>query len=441
MRMYDLIMKKRNGMELSTEEINFFVDGYTKGTIPDYQVSALMMAIYFQKMNKRETADLTMAMVNSGETIDLSAIKGKKVDKHSTGGVGDTTTLILGPIVAAAGVPVAKMSGRGLGHTGGTIDKLESFKGFSVEMPIEKFVEDVNTIKISVVGQTANLAPADKKLYALRDVTATVDNLSLIASSIMSKKIAAGADAIVLDVKTGSGAFMKEENSAFELAKEMVDIGNNVGRNTIGVVTDMDQPLGFAVGNILEVQEAIDTLRGHGPKDLTELCLTLGSHMLVLADRAENAGEARKILQNVIESGEGIKKLKEFVTAQGGDASCIDNPELFEKASIIESVLAPQDGYVKGIKADDIGLAALVLGAGRETKESPIDLAVGVVLQRKIGDYVAKGEPIAIIHANDKAKKEAAEKMIINAFNITSEKVEARALIRGIVTKNGIEKY
>lgn len=441
MRMYDLIMKKRNGSELTTEEINFFVDGYTKGTIPDYQVSALMMAIYFQKMNKRETADLTMAMVNSGNTIDLSAIEGIKVDKHSTGGVGDTTTLILAPIVAAVGIPVAKMSGRGLGHTGGTLDKLESFEGFSVEMPIEKFIEDVNTRKIAIAGQSGDLAPADKKLYALRDVTATVDNMSLIASSIMSKKIASGADAIVLDVKTGSGAFMKEEDKSFELAQEMVDIGNSVGRNTIGVVTDMDQPLGFAVGNILEVKEAIDTLKGQGPEDLTELCYTLGSYMIMLAGKAKSAEEAREVLKHIIESGSGLNKLKELVEIQGGNPEVVDNPDLFKKAPIVEEVLAPKDGYVKSIKADDIGLAALVLGAGRETKESEIDLAVGVVLRKKIGDYVKAGESIATIHANDMDKKKSSEEIILKAYGFSNEEVKAPKLIKGIVTKEGIKKF
>lgn len=441
MRMYDLIMKKRNGGELSTEEINFFINGYTKGEIPDYQVSALMMAIYFQKMNERETADLTKAMVESGEVVNLSGIEGIKVDKHSTGGVGDTTTLILGPIVAAAGVPVAKMSGRGLGHTGGTIDKLESFEGFSVEMTIEKFIENVNTRKIAIGGQTANLAPADKKLYALRDVTATVDNMSLIAGSIMCKKIASGADAIVLDVKTGSGAFMKTEEDAFELAKEMVDIGTHVGRNTIGVITEMDQPLGFAVGNALEVKEAIDTLKGEGPSDLTELCLTLGSHMLVLGGKAKDAEEARDILHEIIKSGKGLAKLRELVEAQGGNPGLVDNPELLPSASIIEEVLSREEGYVKEIKADDIGIAALVLGAGRETKESSIDLGVGVVLHKKIGDFVKKGESIATIYANDAAKKEQSEDILLKAYTIVSEKVEPRKLIKGVVTKEGISKY
>ncbi len=441
MRMYDLIMKKRDGSELTTEEINFFVDGYTEGTIPDYQVSALMMAIYFQKMNKRETADLTMAMVNSGETIDLSAIEGVKVDKHSTGGVGDTTTLILGPIVAAAGVPVAKMSGRGLGHTGGTIDKLESFEGFSTTMSIEKFMQNVNEDKISIAGQTADLAPADKMLYALRDVTATVDNMSLIAGSIMSKKIASGADAIVLDVKTGSGAFMKNEDDAFELAREMVDIGNNVGRNTIGVITDMDQPLGLAIGNALEVKEAIDTLKGEGPEDLTELCLTLGAYMLVLGEKAKNAEEAREILKDIIKSGKGLAKLRELVVAQGGNPAYVDDSSIFPVPAIVEPIISSEEGYVKGIKADDIGIAALVLGAGRETKESEIDLSVGIVLHKKIGDFVKKGEAIATIYANSAEKQKISEKMVVDAYEIVQEEIIAKPLIKGVVTKDGVTRF
>jgi len=441
MRMYDLIMKKRDGSELTTEEINFFIGGYIDGTIPDYQVSALLMAIYFQKMNKRETKDLTMAMVNSGETIDLSAIKGVKVDKHSTGGVGDTTTLILGPIVAAAGVPVAKMSGRGLGHTGGTIDKLESFEGFDISMSIEKFIKNVNEVKIAIGGQTADLAPADKMLYALRDVTATVDNMSLIASSIMSKKIASGADAIVLDIKTGSGAFMKNEDDAFELAREMVDIGTNVSRNTIGVITDMDQPLGYAVGNALEVKEAIDTLKGVGPKDLTELCLNLGAHMLVLGEKAKDAEQAREMLKDIIKSGKGLAKLRELVVAQGGNPSFVDDPALFPLPNIVEPIISNQVGYVKAIKADDIGRAALALGAGRETKESIIDLSVGIVLHKKIGDFVKKGESIATIYASSYAKQKVSEKMVLGAYEIVQEETIAKPLIKGIVTKDGITRY
>lgn len=441
MRMYDIIMKKRDGEELTKEEINYFVQGYTKGEIPDYQVSALMMAIYFKKMNKRETADLTMAMVNSGEILDLSKIKGIKVDKHSTGGVGDTTTLVLGPMVAASGVPVAKMSGRGLGHTGGTIDKLESIKGFSVEMTDEKFIDNVNNVGLVVGAQTKDLAPADKKLYALRDVTATVDNISLIASSIMSKKIAAGADAIVLDVKTGSGAFMKTIDDSFALAKEMVDIGTAVGRDTVAVISDMDEPLGFAVGNAIEVKEAIDTLKGKGPKDLYELCMTLGSNMLVLAKRAKDEKEARKILEKTIEDGSALKKLKEFVKAQGGDPAYIDNPELLPKAKYEIEVKSKESGYVSKIVADEIGLAALALGAGRETKDSKVDLSVGVLLKRKVSDAVKKGDTIAVIYANDLNKTDAASKKILNAYNVTSSKVVREPLIYGMVTKNGIVKY
>lgn len=435
MRMYDLILKKRNGEELNKEEINFFVENYTNGNIPDYQVSALMMAIFFKKMNSRETADLTMAMVNSGDILDLSGIEGVKVDKHSTGGVGDTTTLVLGPMVAALGVPVAKMSGRGLGHTGGTIDKLESFKGFSVEMTNEKFIGNVNTIKLAVGAQTGDLAPADKKLYSLRDVTATVDNVSLIASSIMSKKIAAGADCIVLDVKVGEGAFMKTPEAAFELAHEMVSIGNNVNRETIAIISDMDQPLGFAVGNALEVKEAIDTLKGKGPKDLFELCLTLGSNMVLLAKKANSAEEARAMLMETIESGSALNKLKEFIAAQGGDASYIDDVEKFPKAQYVIPVICDSEGYVTKIHAENIGLIAMELGAGRATKESVIDLAVGIVLNKKRGDSVLKGDVLAYVHANDMEKANEAVRKIQENYVIKPEYSEHIPLIYGVVTK------
>ncbi|EGT3598794.1 pyrimidine-nucleoside phosphorylase [Clostridium perfringens] len=432
MRMYDLILKKRNGGELSTEEINFFVDKYTNGEIPDYQVAALLMAIYFQKMNKRETSDLTMAMVNSGDILDLSEIHGIKVDKHSTGGVGDTTTLVLGPMVAALGIPVAKMSGRGLGHTGGTIDKLESFDGFSVEMTKDQFINNVNNIKLAVGGQTGDLAPADKKLYALRDVTGTVDNVSLIASSIMSKKIAAGADAIVLDVKVGDGAFMKTPEAARELATEMVGIGKHVGRNTVAIISDMDQPLGFAIGNALEVKEAIETLRGNGPKDLLELCLTLGSNMVVLAGAAKDTDEARKMLMETITSGKAIEKLKEFVEAQGGDASVIDDISNFHNAKYVIPVKATKSGVVSKIHAENIGLVAMELGAGRATKESIIDLAVGIVLQKKRGDKVNEGDIIAYIHADDEEKGKKAVDGILANYEI-SDSVKDIPLIYDIV--------
>lgn len=379
MRMYDLIMKKRNGGALSGEEIRFMVQGYTRGDIPDYQMSAMMMAIYFRGMNAGETLALTMEMAQSGDMLDLSDICGVKVDKHSTGGVGDKTSLALTPMAAAAGVTVAKMSGRGLGHTGGTIDKLESFSGFSTAISEQQFKENVNRIGIAIMGQTADLAPADKKLYALRDVTATVDNMSLIASSIMSKKLAAGADAIVLDVKTGSGAFMKTEEDSFALAREMVRIGNGAGRKTIAVVSDMDQPLGYAVGNALEVREAIDTLRGNGPEDFVELCMTLGSYMLVAGGKAETREDAERILREVIADGSALDKLAEFVEAQGGDRELVYHPERLPQASIVQEIDAPADGYIQGIVCDEIGICSLILGGGRETKESEIDLSVGLV--------------------------------------------------------------
>ncbi len=397
MRMYDLIMKKRKGEELNTEEINFFVDGFTKGEIPDYQASAMLMAIFFNKMNKRETADLTNAMVESGDKIDLSNIKGIKVDKHSTGGVGDKTSICLTPLVASLGIPVAKMSGRGLGHTGGTIDKLETFKGFSVELTENQFMENVNKINIAIMGQSGNLVPADKKLYALRDVTATVDNMSLIASSIMSKKLASGADAIVLDVKVGDGAFMKTPEAAKELAQEMVDI---------------------------EVIEAIELLKGNGPKDLLELTLTIGSNMLLCAKVAQSEEEARKMLIENIENGKGLEKLKDFVKSQGGDISPIDDYSKFPQAKYIEKVIAPVDGFITKIHAEAFGLIAMELGAGRATKESEIDLAVGIVLNKKRGEKVNKGDVLAYIHSNsyekiEKAKKSILENIVIeNSYNL-----------------------
>ena len=435
MRMYDLIMKKRNGSTLNDEEINFMVRGYTKGEIPDYQMSAMTMAIFFQGMNKEETLALTMAMAHSGDMLDLSEIEGIKVDKHSTGGVGDKTSLALTPMVAALGVPVAKMSGRGLGHTGGTIDKLESFTGFSTSISEQQFKDNVNRIGIAIMGQTADLAPADKKLYALRDVTATVDNMSLIASSIMSKKLAAGADAIVLDVKTGSGAFMKKEEDAFGLAREMVSIGNGAGRRTTAVISDMDQPLGYAVGNALEVKEAIDTLKGNGPEDFVELCLTLGSYMVVSAGKAEDEKEARKKLVQVIEDGSALEKLAEFVAAQGGDKELVYHPEGLPKASLIEEILSPMDGYISHIVCDEIGVCSLILGGGHETKESEIDLSVGLVLAKKVGDFVKKGEAIATIHANDEEKLRIAKERFIKAYTFSNTPIEKKKLIKGIVTE------
>lgn len=383
MRMIDIIEKKRDGKSLTREEIDFFVNGYTRGEVPDYQASSLAMAIFFQDMNDEERAALTMSMVNSGERIDLSDINGIKVDKHSTGGVGDTTTLVLAPLVAAVGVPVAKMSGRGLGHTGGTIDKLESVKGFNVEISEKDFIKLVNDNQVAVIGQSGNLTPADKKLYALRDVTGTVNSIPLIASSIMSKKIAAGADAIVLDVKTGSGAFMKTLDDAEALAHAMVRIGNNVGRNTMAIISDMSQPLGNAVGNSLELKEAIATLKGNGPKDLTELVLTLGSQMVVLAKQAESLDEARQMLVDAIKTGKALNKFKTFLSNQGGDDSIVDSPEKLPSAKYQVEFKAKKDGFITEIIANEIGVASMMLGAGRQTKEDVIDLGVGIVLIKK----------------------------------------------------------
>ncbi|MGM0751332.1 MAG: pyrimidine-nucleoside phosphorylase [Bacillota bacterium] len=433
MRMVDLIEKKREGKELSTEEIKYIVEGYTDGSIPDYQVSALTMAIFFKDMSDRERADLTMAMVESGDQIDLSAIEGIKVDKHSTGGVGDTTTLVLGPLVASVGVPVAKMSGRGLGHTGGTIDKLESVEGFHVEIENDEFIRLVNKNKLAVIGQSGNLTPADKKLYSLRDVTATVNSIPLIASSIMSKKIAAGADAIVLDVKTGAGAFMKTLDDSKDLAKAMVNIGNNVGRKTMAVISDMSQPLGFAIGNAVEVKEAIDTLKGEGPEDLTELCLTLGSHMVYLAEKASTLEEARALLQKAIEDGSALENFKVFLESQGGDPSVVDDPSKLPQAQYKVELEAKEDGYVSEIVADAVGTAAMWLGAGRATKDSVIDLAVGLELRKKIGDSVKAGDSLVTIYSNDENIDNVKEKLY-ESIKVTSEHVTAPTLIHTEIT-------
>lgn len=400
MRMIDIIEKKRDGKSLNKEEIDFFIKGYTNGDIPDYQASSLAMAIFFQDMNEEERAHLTMAMVNSGDVIDLSDIEGIKVDKYSTGGVGDTTTLVLAPLVASVGVPVAKMSGRGLGHTGGTIDKLESAKGFHVELTEDEFIKLVNENQVAVMGQSGNLTPADKKLYALRDVTGTVNSIPLIASSIMSKKIAAGADAIVLDVKTGSGAFMKTLEDAEALAHAMVSIGNNVGRNTMAIISDMSQPLGNTIGNGLELKEAIETLQGHGPDDLTELVLTLGSQMVVLAKKADNLKDARELLEAAIQSGKALDKFKTFISNQGGDVSIIERPDSLEDAKYKIEYTAQKDGFISEMVANEIGVASMMLGAGRQTKEDIIDLSVGIVLNKKVGDKVNAGESILTIHSN-----------------------------------------
>jgi pyrimidine-nucleoside phosphorylase len=431
MRIVDLIAKKQHGESLTTEEINFMVEGFTNDEIPDYQMSAMLMAIYFKGMDDHERSDLTMNMVNSGEKIDLSDIQGVKVDKHSTGGVGDTTTLILAPLVASMGVPVAKMSGRGLGHTGGTIDKLEAIPGFHVELTQERFIELVNKNKVAVVGQSGNLTPADKKLYALRDVTGTVESIPLIASSIMSKKIASGADAIVLDVKIGAGAFMKTEEDARELAHAMVKIGNLVGRQTMAVISDMSQPLGYAIGNALEIKEAIDTLEGHGPEDLVDLCLTLGSQMIHLAGIGHNLAEARLLLEENLTNGKALEKFKEFVASQGGDASVIDHPERLPQAAYQSEVLATRDGVVSQINADEIGIAAMMLGAGRANKESEIDLAVGLMLRKKVGDTIKKGDSLVTIYSNQSEVSSVKTKI---QENITiSDEAEPIQLIHEII--------
>lgn len=432
MRMVDVIAKKRDGKELTKEEIEFFVKGYTAGDIPDYQASSLAMAIYFQDMTDEERANLTMAMVESGDQIDLSEIEGIKVDKHSTGGVGDTTTLVLAPLVAALDVPVAKMSGRGLGHTGGTIDKLEAVEGFHVEISEQEFIDLVNKDKVAVIGQTGNLTPADKKLYGLRDVTGTVNSIPLIASSIMSKKIAAGADAIVLDVKTGAGAFMKTIEDSELLAHAMVKIGNNVGRNTMAIISDMSQPLGRAIGNGLEVKEAIETLKGEGPEDLTELVLTLGSQMVVLAKKAETLDEAREKLLEVIHNGKALEKFKVFLENQGGDGSVVDAVTKLPQAQYTFEVKAETSGYVSHIVADEIGVASMLLGAGRATKDDIIDLAVGLVLNKKVGDKVEAGESLVTIYANQEDVKDVEAKILEN-ITISDEQVKP-TLIHKVIT-------
>ncbi|GEQ06676.1 pyrimidine-nucleoside phosphorylase [Staphylococcus gallinarum] len=433
MRMVDLIEKKRDGQALTEEEINFFIEGYTKGDIPDYQASSLAMAVYFQDMNEAERAALTMAMVNSGDVIDLSNINGVKVDKHSTGGVGDTTTLVLAPLVAAVGVPVAKMSGRGLGHTGGTIDKLESIEGFHVEISEEKFVKLVNEDKVAVIGQTGNLTPADKKLYGLRDVTGTVNSIPLIASSIMSKKIAAGADAIVLDVKTGNGAFMKTLEDAESLARAMVNIGNNVGRNTMAIISDMGQPLGNAIGNALEVKEAIETLQGQGPKDLTDLVLTLGSQMVVVGGKAQDLAEARTLLENAIADGTALARFKTFIENQDGDGSVVDDVSKLPQAQYQIDYPATKSGVVTEIVANEVGVASMMLGAGRQTKEDDIDLSVGIVLNKKVGDKVKAGESLLTIHSNREQVDDVIEKL--NASITISDSGKAPTLIHKVITE------
>lgn len=438
MRMYDILAKKRDGGILTDEEIQFFIDGYVSGAIPDYQASALLMAIFLKGMTPHETAALTRSMAQSGDLVDLSSIDGIKVDKHSTGGVGDKTTLIVAPVVASLGVRVAKMSGRGLGHTGGTVDKLESIPGFRTTLDREAFFDVVRRVGVSVIGQSGNLAPADKKLYALRDVTATVNSIPLIASSIMSKKIAAGSDRILLDVKTGSGAFMKTLEDSIALAKEMVSIGEHVGRRTVALITDMDRPLGCAIGNALEVREACETLQGRGPADLTEVCIELAANMLWLAEKGELA-QCRSLARQQIANGEAFAKLKEMVQAQGGDTSVLDDPEKFAPPNVCYEVLAQREGFLYAMDTERCGIASMELGAGREKKEDPIDYSAGIVLRKKVGDFVRKGEVLASFYSSEESKCRTAEQTFTQALRIQDARPEQTALIHTRVTAQGVE--
>lgn len=458
MNTYDIIMKKRDGHVLTEDEIVYLVDGYTKEEIPDYQMAAFLMAVYFQGMNHEETTSLTMAMADSGERLDLTGIKGIKVDKHSTGGVGDKTSLIVGPILASLGVPVAKMSGRGLGHTGGTIDKLEGIPGFQTSIPEEDFINQVNKTGLAIVGQTANLAPADKKIYALRDVTATVDNISLIAASIMSKKLAAGADAIVLDVKTGSGAFMKTLEDARQLAKTMVAIGTLAGRDTTAVITDMNEPLGNAVGNILEVKEAVECLRGQGDKRLMEVSRVLAAYMLLAARKADSFPDALQMVEEAVSTGKAFKKMKEFVTAQGGACEYIENTDKFEKARFSETVTGGDlyrmsagfsendigsgwdKVYLAACNNQEVGMTSLILGGGRLTKDSAIDLTVGIRLKKHLGDSITSEDEVAVLYANDMEKLKEAKQRFVNAYTLSEEKQPNRPVVYEIITKADLEQ-
>ncbi len=432
MRMYDIIKKKRDGGELSTAEIEFFIKGYVDGSIPDYQASALCMAIFYKGMTERETADLTLFMANSGDTVDLSVFGNTTVDKHSTGGVGDKTTLIVAPVVASLGCTMAKMSGRGLGHTGGTIDKLESIEGFNTELTSEAFFKTVKKTGLAVVGQTGNLTPADKKLYALRDVTATVDSLPLIASSIMSKKLAAGSHTIVLDVKYGSGAFMKTPEDAQDLATEMVKIGNNCGRNTSAVITNMDIPLGNNIGNALEVKEAIEVLTGKGPEDLKTVCISLASQIVSLS-KGVSTEEAKTLTRNVLESGKAFLKFKEWIGAQGGNTDWIENPELFPKADYQYEIKATENGFISHMDAEKIGICAVILGAGRETKADSIDMSAGIVLNKKTGDEIKVGDTLATLYTCKKETFINAEKNFLDAISVSESKTHLLPLIYKII--------
>lgn len=440
MRMYDIIAKKRDDNELSEAEISYLIKGYVNGSIPDYQMAAFLMAVYFNGMTEHETHYMTNEVAHSGDMVDLSPIEGIKVDKHSTGGVGDKTTLIVAPIVAACGVKVAKMSGRGLGHTGGTVDKLESIPGYKTTLSREEFFKVVNETGLSVIGQSGNLAPADKKMYALRDVTATVDNIPLIAVSIMSKKLAAGSDCILLDVKTGSGAFMKTLEDSIALASEMVKIGENAGRRTMALITDMDTPLGEAIGNSLEVIEAVATLNGNGPEDLTKVCLQLAANMMVLAGLGTEEECLFKARQ-VITDGSALKRLAAMVEAQGGDSRVIYDTDCFEKAPFSYEVLAKEDGIIQSMDTEKCGIASVLLGAGRETKDSPVDLSAGILLRKKTGDKVLKGDVLAVMYASDEKLFSSAEVKYLDAIHIGKEEIQRKPLVYAKVTVDGVETY
>jgi len=433
MRAFDIIAKKRDKKELSKEEIEFFIGGYSKGEITDYQASALLMAIYLNGFNEEETVNLTMAMINSGDIVDLSEIEGIKVDKHSTGGVGDKTSLILVPMVAAAGAKVAKLSGRGLGHTGGTLDKLEAIPGFNINVNEKDFISYVNKSGLVIAGQTQNLVPADKKLYALRDVTATIDSIPLIAASIMSKKIASGSDAILLDVKYGDGAFMKTKEDAEKLAKAMVSIGKGINRNTSAAITLNGEPLGYAIGNALEIKEVIDVLSGKGPEDLRELCLTLGTQMLKISEVETDPVKGRALLEEVISNGLALEKLKELVKNQGGDTSFIENKNLFKISDIKHEVLAKEEGYVYELNAEKVGIASLLAGAGRETKDDTIDYGAGIILNKKIGDYVKAGELLATIYTSDSNRLKPSEDMLLSAYLFKDIKPKKTQIVYKII--------
>jgi pyrimidine-nucleoside phosphorylase len=433
MRAVDIITKKRDGGELSAAEIDFFIQGFVQDEIPDYQATAWLMAVYLQGMSRQETIDLTMAMARSGQMLNLKEIAPLVVDKHSTGGVGDKTSLVVAPLVASTGLPVGKMSGRALSFSGGTLDKLESIPGFRADITTAEFLAQLRTAGLVVCSQTVDLAPADGKLYALRDVTATVSCLPLIASSIMSKKIASGADAIVLDVKVGRGAFMKTQEEATALARLMVEIGQGVGRHVRAVLSDMNQPLGRAVGNALELKEALDTLHGHGPDDFLEHCLNVASQLLILGGKAQKAEEARAVLLEILQSGRALAKFKEWIAAQGGNLATVNDPSRLPQAAIIQDVPAPRTGYVASIDAMEVGLTAMLLGAGRAKKSDPIDHAVGVVLRPKIGDYVKQEEPLLTLHANDGRKLAQARKRILAAYTWSEEPVQPPPLLYEII--------